>query len=99
MDKTFKFGGLTLTQQALLVFIASTVSALGALFLMRKDKIALSAAVFIGMLAAGFYATYLTNCAIVGECRKLAWFLVVMSIIAALAVPVRVKMLKSSISN
>lgn len=99
MQKTFKLGGVTLTQQAFLVFISSTVSAIGALFLMRKDKIALSAAVFIGMLAGGFYATYLTNCAIVGDCRRLAWFLVVMSIIAALAIPVRVKMLKSSISN
>jgi hypothetical protein len=99
MSKTYKIGGVTLTQQALAVFIVSTVSAIGALFLMRKDKIALSAAVFIGMLAAGFYATYLTNCTIVGECKKLAWFLVVMSIIAALAVPVRVKMLKNNIGK
>ena len=88
-----------LTQQALIVFIMSTISSIGALFLMRKDKIALSTAVFIGMLAAGFYATYLTNCTIVGECNKLAWFLVALSILAALAVPIRVKIIKNTISR
>lgn len=92
MKKTYTFGKITLTQQALAVFIVSIISSLSALFLIRKNP-QLAVITFLVGLASGFYTTYLTNCTIVGHCNELAWFLVAMNILMALIViPVRYKL-------
>jgi hypothetical protein len=93
--KTYTVGEITLTQQAFIVFIIQAIVALSALFLF-KSNIKLAIGIFVGTLAFGAYATYLTNCTVVGKCQKLAWVLVALNTItAALVIPMRLKMLKN----
>ena len=94
--KMYTIGKITLTQQALAVFIIQTIVAFVLLVSLRKTpKIAVGA--FIFAFAAGSYGTYLTNCTVVGDCNGLAWFLVAMNILSALIiVPMRLKMLRNS---
>lgn len=91
---TYKIGKITITQQALAVFIISIVAAIVAFFILR-EKPAVATGAFIGALIGGTYATYVTNCTIVGECNALAWFLVAVNIVGVLLLPTRLKMLKN----
>lgn len=94
--KTYQIGEITLTQQALIVFVLQVVSAISALVLLRKNT-KLAVGMFLTLLAVGSYATYLTNCTIVGKCEKLAWFLVAINALsAAIIIPMRLKMLKNN---
>lgn len=87
----YKIGKITLTQQALAVFILQAIIAVSFLFMLRKKPVIASGA-FIGVLIGGSYATYLTNCTVVGECNALAWFLVAMNVVSVLVLPVYIKM-------
>ena len=78
-------GGITLTKQALGVFIVSMFTALVSLFAMRS-KPQLAVGVFILLIGTGSYATYLTNCTVVGKCEKLAWFLLSVNVISTFVV-------------
>lgn len=94
--KTYQIGEITLTQQALIVFVLQVVTAISALVLLRKNT-KLAVGMFLILLAFGSYVTYLTNCTIVGKCEKLAWFLVAMNVLsAAIIIPMRLKMLKNN---
>jgi len=91
MMKTYRFGKIVLTQQALAVFIVSIISAFSALFMIRKNP-QLAIITFLVGLGLGFYVTYVTNCTIVGKCKELAWFLVAMNIVSAsIIIPMRLK--------
>jgi hypothetical protein len=94
--KTYTIGKITLTQQALTVFIIQAIGAFVLLVSLRKNpKIAVGA--FLAVLVTGSYGTYLTNCTVVGDCNGLAWFLVFVNILSALiVVPMRLKMLKNT---
>lgn len=92
MKNTYTFGKITLTQQALAVFIITLISAFSSLFLIRRNP-QLAVTTFLLGIGIGFYATYVTNCTIVGKCNQLAWFLVAANILSALiVVPMRLKM-------
>ena len=88
MAKTYTFGKVTLTQQALGVFIIGTLLSLYALFTIRGPK---GAGFAVGMFAFTCYNTYLNNCLVVGKCNVLAWFLLALSALSALAIPMRLK--------
>jgi hypothetical protein len=91
--KTYTFGEITLTQQALSVFIITTLSALSSLFILGKNP-KLSVLMFFIMFGFGCYATYVTNCTVVGKCDKLAWFLVAANALSALLIiPARIKIM------
>jgi hypothetical protein len=88
MAKTYTFGNVKLTQQALGVFIIGTLISLYALVTLRSAK---GAAFAVGMFAFTCYNTYLNNCLIVGNCKILAWLLLAMSALSALAIPMRLR--------
>lgn len=93
--KTYTFGKITLTQQALAVFVLQALVALSMLAVFRKNP-KFAGGAFLGVLIFGSYATYLTNCTVVGKCENLAWFLVFINILSVLLVPMRLKMFKNS---
>ena len=91
--KTYTFGEVTLTQQALGVFIVTSLSALSSLFMLKSNP-KVSVLTFFIMFGFGCYATYVTNCTVVGKCDKLAWFLLVMNVLSALfIIPTRLKIM------
>ena len=90
MNDTYKIGKITLTQQALAVFIIGSLVSLYGFFSMRSKKGVIISAV---MFAYTCYSTYLTNCLSVGNCHVLAWILVGMTALAALGTPMRIKQL------
>ena len=87
-EKTYTFGKVTLTQQALGVFIVGTLISLYALITLRGAK---GAGFAVGMFAFTCYNTYLNNCLVVGNCKILAWFLLALSILSALTIPMRLR--------
>lgn len=91
---SFKIGKITLTQQALAVFIiGSLVSLYGFFSLKSKRGVIISAVMF----AYTCYSTYLTNCLSVGNCDVLAWILVGLTTLAALGTPMRLKLLQNKL--
>ena len=88
MAKTYTFGKITLTQQALGVFIIGTIMSLMALFTIRGPTVAGFAA---GFFTFTCYNTYLTNCLVVGNCKVLAWILLGLTVVSAMGIPMRLK--------
>ena len=79
---TYKVGGLMMTQQAYLLLLAGTslslIILLGSLFLLPSSSAKLGGVTFaVVVFAVTCYASYVTNCTIVGKCNVLAWVLVV----------------------
>lgn len=94
--KTYTIGKISLTQQALAVFIIQAIVAFVLLVSLRKNP-KIAAGSFLAVFITGSYATYLTNCTVVGDCNGLAWFLVFVNILSTLlVVPMRLKMLKNT---
>jgi hypothetical protein len=71
--KMFKLGMVTLTLQALVVFLLGILLALVA-FALFPNVYGLVAAIGI-LVLFGFY-TYIVNCLIVGKCVVLSWIIV-----------------------
>lgn len=88
-----RIGKVKLTQQAFGVFVIGTIMSLFALFTLRNAK---GLGFALGMFAFTCYNTYANNCLVVGDCKILAWFLLVLTALSALAVPMRLKALKNS---
>ncbi len=84
----YKFGKITLTQQALVVFIMGTVLSLFSLLYNRSAK---GAGISVGIFAFTCYTTYLTNCLTVGDCNELAWVLVILNAISVSLAAYRIK--------
>lgn len=93
ISTSYKIGKITLTQQALAVFIIGSLVSLYGFFSMRSKKGVIISSV---MFAYTCYSTYLTNCLSVGNCDVLAWILVGLSVLTALMTPLRIKMLNKS---
>ena len=91
MEKMYKIGKITLTQQALGVFIIGTIVTLTALAILRSAK---GVGVAAGFFAFTCYTTYLTNCVVVGNCKELAWVLVALNAITALTAITSIKKLR-----
>ena len=91
---TYKIGKITLTQQALAVFIIGTLVSMYGFFSLRSKKGVIISAVMFGYTC---YSTYLTNCISVGNCDVLAWILVGLTAFTALFTPMRIKMIKTQI--
>lgn len=66
----YTFGDITLTPQALGIFIVYTAMAFMVLVMTKTPS------AFVLVFATGCYVTYATNCMVVGKCETLAWFLV-----------------------
>lgn len=92
MSTSFKIGKITLTQQALAVFIIGSLVSLYGFFAMKSKRGVIISAV---MFAYTCYATYVTNCLSVGNCDVLAWILVGLTTLAALTTPMRLKLLQN----
>lgn len=90
----YTIGKVTLTQQALAVFIIGTLVSLYGFFALKSKKGVIISAV---MFAYTCYSTYLTNCLSVGNCENLAWILVGLSVFAALGTPLRIKLLQNKL--
>ncbi len=85
MPETYKIGKITLSQQALTAFIIGIVMSVMTIITFRKSKKGL--AIALGYLLMTFYNTYMINCLVVGQCKELAWALVVlMSLTVLIAV-------------
>lgn len=95
-SQTFKIGKITITQQALAVFIIGSLVSLYGFFSMRSKK---GVIISTAMFAYTCYSTYLTNCISVGNCDVLAWILVGLTALASLGTPVRIKMIQNSLKN
>ena len=93
MAKTYTFGKITLTQQALGVFVIGLLMSLTVLFTFKGAK---GTGFAIGIFAFTCYNTYLNNCLVVGECKILAWVLLALSGVSALALPMRLRSLKNT---
>ncbi len=76
----YTFGKITLTKQALGVFITGVILTL-LVFFTSVRALGARTAVPLTLLtfATVSYNTYLTNCTVVGKCEQLAWFLVAMN--------------------
>lgn len=81
MEKTYKIGRITLTQQALGVFITGVIVTLASLSILRNSKGVGVATLFFAFTC---YTTYLTNCVVVGNCKELAWVLLALNIFTAI---------------
>lgn len=93
-DTTFSIGKVTLTQQALAVFIIGSLVSLYGFFTLKSKKGIIISAV---MFAYTCYSTYLTNCLSVGNCNILAWILVGLTALASLGTPMRIKLLQNKL--
>lgn len=82
LEKSYKIGKITLSQQALIVFILGIIMFVTTLIGFRGSKKGI--AIAIGYLLLTFYNTYLVNCLTVGNCKELAWALVVLMSITIL---------------
>lgn len=91
---SFKIGKITLTQQALAVFIIGSLVSLYGFFTLKSKKGIIISAV---MFAYTCYSTYLTNCLSVGNCDILAWILVGFTVLASLGTPMRIKILQNKL--
>lgn len=91
---SFKVGKITLTQQALAVFIIGSLVSLYGFFTLKSKKGVIISAV---MFAYTCYSTYLTNCLSVGNCDVLAWILVGLTVLASLGTPMRIKLLQNKL--
>lgn len=76
----YTFGDITLTPQALGIFIIYTAMAFMVLVMTRTPS------AFVLVFATGCYMTYVTNCTVVGKCEKLAWFMVGLTALSGLIV-------------
>ena len=74
IEKSYKFGKITLSQQALIIFVLGISMFITTLIILRGSKTGM--AIALGYLVSTFYTTYMVNCLIVGQCKELAWFLV-----------------------
>lgn len=83
-----QIGKVKITQQAFGVFVIGTIMSLMALLTMRNAK---GLGFALGMFAFTCYNTYVNNCLVVGECKILAWVLLALTALSALAVPMRLK--------
>ncbi len=81
----YTVGKIKLTQQALAVFVIGSIVSLLNLYLFRKAGWQAASLGFLVTFAYACYTTYLTNCIVVGDCKELAWFLVALNVITALA--------------
>ncbi len=80
----YKIGKIKLTQQALAVFIIGSVVSFANLYALRKTGWKVASLAFLFTFAFACYATYLTNCTVVGDCKELAWFLVAVNVLTAI---------------
>lgn len=76
--KTFRVGGLVMSQQAFIILVAGTIGS-GLLLISGQERITSVAALVL--LAIVSYQAYLTNCVLVGNCTVLSWFLVIMNLL------------------
>lgn len=76
----YTIGNITLTPQALSMFIVYTVLSL-VVFWVSK-----SASAFVLLFATGCYMTYVTNCTVVGKCTELAWVMVGLTVLSSFLV-------------
>lgn len=88
----YTFGKIKLTQQALAVFILGSLITLFSLFVHRNVK---GAGMALAFFAYTCYTTYLTNCVVVGNCKELAWVLVVLNIISTIGLGLRIKQMNN----
>lgn len=88
MPTTYKIGKITLTQQALAVFILGSLITLFSLLVHRNVK---GAGMALAFFAYTCYTTYLTNCVVVGNCKELAWVLVALNIISTIGIGMRIR--------
>ena len=90
MVETYKIGSVSLTQQALSIFIIGVFMFFMSVYMVR-DKGSKGVVFSLMILGFVFYNTYLTNCIVVGKCNKLAWVLVALMILATLGTPGNIK--------
>jgi hypothetical protein len=76
MQEKYKIGKITLTQQALSAFVIGILMFVTTLIAFRGSKKGITIA--LAYLLMTFYNTYMINCLVVGECKELAWALVVL---------------------
>lgn len=81
-EKTYKIGKITLSHQALSAFIIGIVLSVTTLIALRGSKKGM--AIGLAYLLMTFYNTYMINCLVVGQCKELAWVLVVLMSITTL---------------
>ncbi len=81
----YTIGKIKLTQQAFAVFLIGSLVSILNLYALRRAGWKIAAGSSVVMFAGACYATYLTNCTVVGSCKELAWFLVVLNVLTALA--------------
>lgn len=76
--KTFRVGGLVMSQQAFIILVAGTI---GSILLLMSGQERITSVAALVLLAIVSYQAYLTNCVLVGNCTVLSWFLVIMNLI------------------
>ena len=83
-----KIGSISITKQALVIAVCSIVISLiiVAISVFSNNPVTRISAPFTSLfvLASGFYAAYSANCAIVGDCQELAWFMMALYIVNGL---------------
>lgn len=83
-----KIGSISITKQALVIAVSSIVASLIiiAIGMLSSNPVTRIASPFTSLviLAGGLYAAYSANCAIVGNCEELAWFMMALYIINGL---------------
>lgn len=81
----YTIGKIKLTQQAFAVFIIGSLVSLLNLYALRRTGWKTASIAFLFTFAYACYTTYLTNCTVVGNCKELAWVLVALNVLTALA--------------
>lgn len=76
--KTFRVGGLVMSQQAFIILTAGTI---GSILLLLSGQERITSVAALVLLAIVSYQAYLTNCVLVGNCTVLSWFLVIMNLL------------------
>lgn len=73
-------GSLSITKEALIIACGAVLTSLiifGIAVFSNNHTVRIACIMMsVAVLAIGFYASYTTNCVIVGECHVLAWFFV-----------------------
>jgi hypothetical protein len=81
----YTIGKIQLTQQAFAVFLVGSLISVLNMYSLRRAGWKIATGSSMIMFAGACYATYLTNCTVVGSCKELAWFLVILNVLTALA--------------
>lgn len=91
---TYTRWGITITRQALLVAIFGVLATVGVFVVILLNAGALPFRVQLVFmllsfvyLAIALYASYVTNCVIVGHCTSLSWLFVFIYLVYAISVP------------